>query len=754
MADCQLHGSCWISLTNIVRMKLGDNNFYVPTTMKNVNMIYDKQDISVYTICSVDIECISMDNTFPVPEKDSIVQIALVFAHQNIVSGKLDVDKRIIISLGECDKPISSLIDVTCIECHDETQLLLEFVRLIKTHDPDIITGYNINQFDLPYIHGRMCALKISPNCMRMLSRTDSPFNVDRVMRNGLFGQQQLTYICNMPGRVLFDMYIFIRKEFKFSCYKLDSVAHVLLNDNKINVHYSEIKKLCESKSGRRRVAEYCIKDAELPIRLVEKTKGIISYIEMSRALKVTLQNVIDQEQQYKLYSTILHETIARNTLIPSQYTVRNIIGIDEIESYRGAIVQEPVCGFYKDPVFVFDFASLYPSIMRQGNMCYSTHVSKNYLNAHSEKFAISDCTVPDTDSSLCGNHTKINVKRTRIDNGDGNVTYTYFVTHKHCDGILPYLLKSFIELRKSCRMRIKSETDNFMKSILDRRQLALKICANAIYGFTGVRPAISWLPCVDIAMTVTADGRDIIMKTVRHVIDKYNCNVIYGDTDSIMCCFQNISSTLRDDMFATASDMENDITSIFNGYIRIEFECIYKPFLLVRKKRYAGLLLGTSDNKDKVVIKGLETQRRDNFPLLRTTIDRVLRMFLMDPDTTTERVTEYINLVLSKIKNNEFPVYDFVITKELKKLNLQPHVVVAKKIETREPGMGPKLGDRVSYVITDIIPDGLNKTCGISHRAEDPEHVAENNLQIFHSYYINKIKNRIEKTFGNILLK
>lgn len=721
MADIQLDGSSWIT-TN--------GRGTIPAA--RIRQVCGHADVSRYEICSIDIECVSQDGTFPIPERDPIVQIAMVFAHQDTEVGRLIVTRRLIISLGACEKPINAALKIDCVEFDDERAVLDAFAREIGDHNPDIIMGYNIMQFDLPYIYNRSRALDVFRSVGRVMSRTGIEFTVTQCNRNGPYGMQ-LLYECEIPGRVIFDMYKFIRNEFKYSSYKLDDVSAELLGDRKIDVHHSEIKNLSRTPAGRKTLADYCVKDAELPVRIAEKTKAVLSCIEMSRAVKVCLENVLYKWPQYRLYSAILREAIAADTIIPSQYTVRKIIGVNEYKTYRGAIVQTPVPGYYDRPVHVFDFASLYPSIMRRGNMCYSTYVPVDYVHRHADRFTI--------DRNTQG---AVRVYKNVIADECGTVTY--FV-HADChDGILPGLLGKFLKLRKETRALEKTETDPFMKSILDRRQLAMKVCANAVYGFTGVCVENSWLPCTEIAMSVTATGRDIITRTVEYVKETYKCDVIYGDTDSVMCVFPGELSTAEALRIGAAA--ETSINSIFDEFIRIEFECVYSPFLLVTKKRYAGLGFepGVTESK-KIVIKGLETKRRDNFLLLRRTIDDMMKMFLVER-RTVDYVLEYVSSVLNAVRDGAYPIDDYIITKEIKSLSLQPHVVTARKMEAREPGYGPKVGSRVNYVITAKDSPGNKR---VSDRADDPNYVTQTCGNLCQTYYSEKIKRTIVKTFRTI---
>lgn len=157
---------------------------------------------------------------------------------------------------------------------------------------------------------------------------------------------------------------------------------------------------------------------------------------------------------------------------------------------------------------------------------------------------------------------------------------------------------------------------------MLDGRQLALKVClvslrtadiqisANSVYGFTGA--TVGKLPCLAISTSVTAYGRQMIELTKQEVESEYcisngyehDARVIYGDTDSVMVKFgcPDLPTAMR--LGAEAAEL---VSSKFKKPIKLEFEKVYFPYLLISKKRYAGLYWTKPDKYDKMDTKGIE---------------------------------------------------------------------------------------------------------------------------------------------------
>jgi len=275
-------------------------------------------------------------------------------------------------------------------------------------------------------------------------------------------------------------------------------------------------------------------------------------------------------------------------------------------DKFEGATVIDPKKGYYTMPIATLDFASLYPSIMMAHNLCYTTLL----LNKReAEKFDEKDVT--------------------RTPNGD------YFVKSTVKKGILPIILEELISARKQAKTELKNATDPFIRAVLDGRQLALKISANSVYGFTGAQ--IGQLPCLQISSSVTSYGREMIeltKKTTTELFCKangydYDCDVIYGDTDSIMVKF---GTEDRAEAMRLGKIAAEEVSKKFIKPIKLEFEKIYHPYLLMNKKRYAGMYWTNPEKADKMDAKGIETVRRDNCALVQNIVQGALDRLLINP--------------------------------------------------------------------------------------------------------------------------
>jgi DNA polymerase delta subunit 1 len=202
--------------------------------------------------------------------------------------------------------------------------------------------------------------------------------------------------------------------------------------------------------------------------------------------------------------------------------------------------------------------------------------------------------------------------------------------------GLLPDILEELLAARKIAKADLKNATDPLENAVLDGRQLALKVSANSVYGFTGA--TVGQLPCLEISSSVTSYGREMIEHTKKLVQEKFNLSngyqyeaeVVYGDTDSVMVQFG--VPTVEESMKLGREAAEH-ISATFTKPIKLEFEKVYYPYLLISKKRYAGLLWTKPDRHDKMDTKGIETVRRDNCLLVKNLVTECLNKILIDRD-------------------------------------------------------------------------------------------------------------------------
>jgi len=364
MVDRHIVGGGWVKLENFqVRGKdkcKGACQVEVDVNYESVEAI-DLLKLAPLRIFSFDIECYNQEGKgFPQAQKNPVIQIAVYIKEL----GKSEKLFHGIWNLNTC----SEIAEAEVYTFDKEADMLISFRDFIERTDPDIITGYNILNFDLPYLLDRAEALQLTNFCKlgRMCDRT-------RVRVND-FGGREVKEV-NIEGRVQFDMMVVIQKEYKLRSYSLNAVSAEYLGDQKEDVHYSMIGELFKTSADtRRRLAIYCLKDASLPMQLMDKLLCMFNYVEMARVTGTPINYLLNRGQMIKVTSQLLRKAQQHNFLMPTLKSEKSD------DKYEGATVLDPICGYYEKPIATLDFASLYPSIMMAHNLCYCTLVKPEHV--------------------------------------------------------------------------------------------------------------------------------------------------------------------------------------------------------------------------------------------------------------------------------------------------------------------------------------------------------------------------------------
>mmetsp|Transcript_739 Transcript_739/g.1441 ORF Transcript_739/g.1441 Transcript_739/m.1441 type:complete len:1016 (-) Transcript_739:25-3072(-) len=672
--------------------------------------------IAPLRILSYDIECNNDGETFCTPDKNEVIQIGNVC---NIM-GCEEPLTRTIFTLGTCAEIADA--DVCCYA--DERSMFQSWQNFVNAVDPDIITGYNILNFDYNYIFKRAEKVK-TPNFPFLGRIANSLTRVkDTTFQSKAQGLRESKEV-TMEGRVQLDMLQHIQKEHKLSQYSLNSVSLHFLKEQKEDVHWTVMRTLQDgNEETRRRIAVYCLKDCYLPLRLLEKLMCVVNYAEMARVTGVPLSYLCTRGQQIKVASQLYRRAAYEGKLIPTHSRG------EQGDKFEGAFVLDPIKGYYNTPIATLDFASLYPSIMMAHNLCYCTLVPPTMM------------------------------KKLSSDDYERTPSNDVFVRSHVRKGILPQILEDLLSARKRAREQIKQTTDPFLQQVLDGRQLALKISANSVYGFTGAQ--IGQLPCLNISSSVTSYGRQMIEATQRSVEAQYSpsngyanqAKVIYGDTDSVMI---NFGVQTVEEAMVLGREASQLVTQQFVQPIRLEFEKVYFPYLLITKKRYAGLLWTKPDTHDKIDAKGIESVRRDNCAMVRDSINTCLHLLLIKRDV--DAAVDYVKRTVAALLQNKIDLSLLVITKALGKktsgksskntyVAKQAHVELAQRMQARDASSAPSVGDRIAYVMTKGV-----RGQKAYELAEDPIYALEHNIPIDYDYYVVKqLKNPLSRLFEAIL--
>lgn len=530
-------------------------------------------------------------------------------------------------------------------------------------------------------------------------------------------------------------------------------------------------------------IAKYCIQDCNLVHNLMKKLDVMTGYIEMSNLCSVPLNYLVIRGQGIKLTSFISKKCLERDTLMP-------VIPKGSMnDGYEGAIVLEPKCNLYlEDPVACVDFGSLYPSSMISENISHDSKVMTkeydlknnllvetgekdeegNYIYDNLEGYKYVDIKY-DTYSYRRKNN-NINSALEKVKVGYKICRFAQFPNGEM--GIIPSILKELLSARKATRKLISIEKDQFMKNILDKRQLSIKVTANSMYGQTGAKTSTFY--DVDCAASTTAIGRKLLIyaknviegaynnievETIRSGIVKTKAEYIYGDTDSVFFKFNlrrlNGTPIKGQEALEITIKLAQQAGVLATKFLKkphdLEYEKTFLPFCLLSKKRYVGMLYELDPTKCKRKSMGIVLKRRDNAPIVKDIYGGIIDILMKDKNV--EKAAIFLKSCLKNIIEEKYSMDKLIITKSLRGYYKNPkqiaHKVLADRIGKRDPGNKPNIGERIPFVY--IVNN--NKKALQGNKIENPNYIIKNKLKIDYSFYItNQVMKPVQQIFSIVL--
>jgi DNA polymerase elongation subunit (family B) len=538
------------------------------------------------------------------------------------------------------------------------------------------------------------------------------------------------------------------------------------------------------SDEDRAVIAKYCIQDCNLVHYLTNKVDVMTGFVEMAKICSVPINFLVMRGQGIKLTSYVAKKCREKRTLMP---VIEKLEG--DQDGYEGAIVLDPKCDLYLDnPVACVDYASLYPSSMMSENL---SHDSKVWTREYDlDGVLLKELGEKNEDT---GDFVYDNLK----DYEYVDITYDTFkyvrktpsaaavkvkCGYKICRfaqypegsrAIMPSILEELLKARKTTRKLIPQQSDEFMKNVLDKRQLAYKLTANSLYGQCGARTSTFYEK--DVAAATTATGRLLLTYAKKVIEETYGDSMcetskgpvltkaeyIYGDTDSVFFTFnlhtpEGVPIKGKDALEITielAQEAGHLASSFLKAPHDLEYEKTFMPFCLLSKKRYVGMLYEHDPNKGKRKEMGIVLKRRDNAPIVKDIYGGIIDILMKQQDIM--KAVEFLQTSLQDMVEEKYPMEKLVITKSLRTGYKNPkqiaHKVLADRITARDPGSKPASGDRIPFVYI----HNPSKTALQGEKIETPTYIKENNIKIDYSFYItNQIMKPVQQVFALVLEK
>jgi DNA polymerase I len=511
----------------------------------------------------------------------------------------------------------------------DEKDILTKFVQVVRQLDPDVVTGYNIAGYDIPHLQKRAEVLRLEPFTLA---------------REGSEMREFMGRFLRATGRILTDTWWNVKRELHPKQETLQAVAMEVLGEGKDDVDPSKMDD--EWKKDADKVVKYCIRDAELALRIHHHLRVVEKFENLSAVAKLPIDETINGRTSTLIDSILIRAADVAKVAVPmSRRETRD-------KQIEGGYVHEVKPGIYHW-VCVLDFKSMYPSIMIANNICFTTLVR----------------------------------------DGSGPIKAPNDATYMSPTqrvGLLPQILKGLMNQRDDLKKRARETKSPEEARFYTGLQEAVKILMNSFYGV--MASAFYRFTDPKIGESITGFARENIKRVISE-LEKDGLEIVYSDTDSVF--FKSPELTLEGAVAAGKRVAER----FSKGGMSLEFEKVMNPFFPGAKKRYVGKILWP---REDTIYRGFEVRRTDSFDCQSEALEDVFAMlFKEDIDGMLKVARERV----AQVARGDVPVSKLVISrsvqeeKDYKFADRMTNVQVAKQL--RDRGIDVQPGMKVSWVVT-----------------------------------------------------
>ena len=612
-----------------------------------------------------------------------------------------------------------------------EKEIMEGLTRLVREEDPDFITGYNIDNFDLPRTQER------SEENSSSFSEQSSMFGWGRVpltnkeigvKKTGrIFPQRQQNRVWRISGRIPLDAWWQARQTLSPQRESLRYVSNLLWPEQddkqKLDVDASQMD--MEWANRPEEVMEYCVRDTILPLDILERLKSIPRKEALASVSSTTVETASAGTTSQWIDSLVVRLADRNGVAIP---TTNRTTG--RREQIAGGYVHEVEPGV-KNWVAVLDFKSMYPSIMISNNICSTTLIR---------------------DSSIESSHFVSPITNTRYLSKDKRI------------GLVPLLLQDLMNSRdkyKKAYSQALEDGDEDEAFLNDQLQYAVKILMNSFYGVFA--SSFYRFTHEKLGASITEWARYNITEIITN-LESDGYDVVYSDTDSIFVCTMGENNTPAkkpdsgNELLAWESAKEETIKlgeQLANQFTKegaeLEFETALSAFFSHgAKKRYVGRVIWP---REELLIRGYEVRRTDSFSILSTTMTEMFELILEGDE---EGAINLAKSVITEVQQGKIPASDLIVSRSCKGTwdkkygkwvfdkiyanpDSLPYVRAAKERISRGLQFTP--GMKVGYIITN------SKTSPMEVKAWLVDEIGGEPPKPDPQYYVN----RLAKSLGRI---
>ena len=627
----------------------------------------------------------------------------------------------------------------------DERGLLSILLARLSQIDADVICGHNVAGFDVDVLLNRLRENKVAHwSRIGRLKRTRFP-NLSGGNQGSFGGGASIGALSCMSGRLLADTYLSARDLLKEVSYTLTNLMKTQFDENRAEIPHQDVPLQFNSTQTLWQLTKNSQTDAFYSLWLMLHLQALPLTRQLSNIAGNTWSKTLGHTRAQRVEFLFLHEFHKRKYMVPDRLSAKEKRRVQAAEAkngngdkdvddkkgpqYSGGLVLEPKKGLYDKYVLMLDFNSLYPSIIQEYDICFTT------VKRGKDMAGLA----PELPPPVLGKP------------GGENAA------------VLPQVICKLVQHRRAVKELLKKETNDVIKAQLDIRQLALKLTANSMYGCLGF--SASRFYAKPLAELITGQGREILQSTVD-LAQNLSYDVIYGDTDSIMI---NTNKDNLAEVHKVGQEVKREVNKRYK-LLEIEMDGCYRSMLLLKKKKYAAVVVEPSMHEGKTIYvervekKGLDTVRRDWCKLAKdvgdTCLDEIFKKRAVED--TVEKIHDALREARTKMVNNQVNLESYIVTKQLTKsprdypdANSQPHVKVALRRIEQGKQDGVNAGETVPYIIccevkpedekdmtSDAIANGHASSKsggkGLAERAFHPEELQENpNLRVDLHYYL-----------------
>lgn len=689
-----------------------------------------KHEIQYMSTMSLEVHINTRGNFVPNPEEDEVQCLfwCLQSDEQGLQSnGTMDGIHLGVVVLsedGSLPEKVRRQVSLDIQEESTELELMIRMVDIVRHYDPDILTGYEVHGGSWGYLIER-ARLKYDYNLCDEFSRMKSQSHGRFGKENDKWGFNNTSTI-RVTGRHMINIWRAMRSELNLLQYTMENVVFHLLHRRIPHFTWADLTKWYTNGKPRdlAKVIGHYVNRVQLDLEILEQNELIPRTSEQARLLGVDFFSVFSRGSQYKVESLMFRIAKPENFLLVSP-SRKQVGGQNALECLP--LVMEPQSAFYTSPLLVLDFQSLYPSVMIAYNYCYSTFLGRVVNWRGTNKMGFSEYERQQRLLELLKDHINI---------APNGVMYTKPEIRK---SLLAKMLGEILETRVMVKSGMKVDKDDkSLQRLLNNRQLALKLIANVTYGYTSASFS-GRMPCSEIADSIVQTGRETLEKAIAliHSVKRWGAEVVYGDTDSI---FVYLKGRTKDQAFDIGEEIAKTVTNMNPRPVKLKFEKVYLPCVLLAKKRYVGFKYeNRNQTEPDFDAKGIETVRRDGTPAEQKIEEKALKTLFRTSDLS--QVKAYFQQECEKIMKGSVSVQDFCFAREVKlgtysdKGPPPPGALISTKKMLEDARAEPQYGERVPYVVITEAPGAR-----LIDRCVAPEELLENeHSELDAEYYISK---------------